>query len=262
MTEPMTSALAVHGCRIGLMRGGAGRPLLILHGAGGASRWLPFMADLAARHEVIVPEHPGFGSSDTPDWLDSVHDLAYFYLDLLDQLDLAGVHLMGFSLGGFIAAELAVRSTARLASLALVGAAGIHVPGIAKVDTFLGNDEKRVHDLFHDPKFAAEMLAQIRKPEVEDIELRNRTTTARLIWQPRGYDPNLAKWLHRIDVPTHLIWGADDKLYPKAYAFAWQKLIPGAPVTIIPDCGHLPQVEQRAAFVAAVEQFPGMRAAA
>jgi pimeloyl-ACP methyl ester carboxylesterase len=221
------------------------------------------MAELAARHDVIVPEHPGFGVSDTPDWLDTIPDLASFYLDFLDQLNLTGVDLVGFSLGGWIAAELAVRNTRRLNSLTLVGAAGIHVPGVAQVDTFLSNDEQRVRDLFHDPRRADAMLEQLKRPELEDIGLKNRTTTAKLIWQPRGYDPHLHKWLHRIDVPTLLIWGANDRLYPQDYAFAYQRLIPGSKVAIIPDCGHLPQDEQRQAFVAALEGFlEGMRVAA
>lgn len=255
MADHSNSRLTIRGCNIGLLRGGAGRPLLVLSGAGGAGQWLPYMADLAARHDVIVPEHPGFGASDTPDWLDTVADLANFYLDLMDELDLRDVALVGFSLGGWIAAELAVRNTRRLASLTLVGAAGIHVPGVPQVDTFLLTDEQRVRAMFHDERAAAPMLAQLARPEAIDTELKNRATTARLIWQPRGYDPQLAKWLHRIDVPTLLIWGADDRLYPKDYAYAYQRLIPGAKVEIIADCGHLPQIEQRAAFVAVLEGF-------
>ncbi|HYV87220.1 MAG TPA: alpha/beta fold hydrolase, partial [Candidatus Polarisedimenticolia bacterium] len=127
MAEHTNTKLAVRGCNITMMRGGAGRPLLMLHGAGGAGTWLPYMADLAARHDVIVPEHPGFGQSDTPDWLDTISDLANFYLDFLDQLDLNNVDLVGHSLGGWIAAELAARNTRRLASLTLVCSAGIHV---------------------------------------------------------------------------------------------------------------------------------------
>jgi pimeloyl-ACP methyl ester carboxylesterase len=255
MADHSTTRIAVRGCNIGLMRGGSGRPLLVLHGAGGAANWLPYMDELAARHDVIVPEHPGFGNSDTPEWLDNVADLANFYLDLLDQLDLRAVDLIGFSLGGWIAAELAARNTRRLASLTLVAAAGIHVPGVAQVDSFLLSDEQRVRAMFHDPHRADAMVAHVTRPEQEDVELRNRTTTARLIWQPRGYDPNLAKWLHRIDVPTLLIWGANDRLFPKEYAFAYQRLIPGAKVEIIADCGHLPQAEQRPAFIAALEGF-------
>src|SRR5215470_19383378 len=142
MADQTTTMIAVEGCNIGLMRGGAGQPLVVLHGASGAGTWLPFMHSLADNYDVIVPEHPGFGASDTPDWLDNIHDLAYFYLDILDQLDLDPVHLVGVSLGGWIAAELAVRSTQRLSSLTLVDAAGIHVPGVEQIDTFLRTDEQ------------------------------------------------------------------------------------------------------------------------
>jgi len=254
--------VTVRGCTISLMRAGAGRPLLFLHGGGGAS-WVPFLSDLTARYDVIAPEHPGFGASSTPDWLDNIQDLAYFYLDLLDQLGLKEVDIVGHSLGGWVAAELAVRDTSRLNSLTLVDAAGIHVPGVPQVDTFLLNEDDLVRVLFHDQKHAEAMLAVLKRPELEDVVLKNRTTTAKLIWQPRGYDLNLHKWLHRIDVPTLIVWGANDRLFPKEYAAAWQRLIPGAQATVIPDCGHVPQVEQRGTFVAAFEGFlASMRAAA
>lgn len=261
MTEPVTTKLNVRGCNITLMRGGAGRPLVFLHGAGGG-RWLPYLSDLAARHDVIAPEHPGFGASDTPDWLDTIADLANFYLDFLDQLDLTDADLVGHSLGGWIAAELAARNTRRLASLTLVCSAGIHVKGVPQVDTFLLNDEQQIRAMYHDQKFADETLKRLQEPGLEDVLLKNRTTTAKLIWQPRGYDPHLAKWLHRIDVPTLLLWGASDTLFPKDYAFAFHKLIPGSSVAVIPDCGHIPQVEQRGAFVAALEGFLARKRAA
>jgi pimeloyl-ACP methyl ester carboxylesterase len=263
MGDHTTATISVRGCNIALMRGGTGRPLLLLHGGGGAGGWMPFMADLAARHDLIVPEHPGYGTSDTPEWLDTVGDLANFYLDFLDQLDLADVDLVGFSIGGWIAAELGVRNTRRLASLTLVAAAGIHVPGVEQIDTFLLNDEQRVRAMFHDAERADATVERLKDPVWEDVGLKNQTTTAKLAWQPRGYDPHLAKWLHRIDVPTLLVWGANDRLYPKEYAFAYQRLIPGSQVEIIPDCGHLPQIERRPAFIAALEGFlEGKRAAA
>jgi pimeloyl-ACP methyl ester carboxylesterase len=237
--------------------------MLLLHGASGAGAWLPFMASLAKTFDVIVPEHPGFGSSDTPDWLDNIHDMAYYYLDVLDQLDLERVHLVGLSLGGWVAAELAVRDTRRLASLTLVGSAGIHVPGVEQIDTFLRTDEQRIRDFFYDQACADEMIKRLLQPELEDVAMKNRLATARLTWQPRGYDPHLSKWLHRIDVPTLLLWGAHDRLFPKDYAFAFQKLIPGSKVVIVPECGHVPNVEKPAAFVAELEQFiDGMRVAA
>src|SRR5262245_46887182 len=174
MASHTTSTIAVKGCNIALMRGGAGQPLMILHGASGAGTWLPFMRSLSDKFDVIVPEHPGFGSSDTPDWLDNIHDLAYFYLDLLAQLDLDSVHLVGVSLGGWIAAELAVRSTQRLSSLTLVDAAGIHVPGVEQIDTFLRTDEQRIRDFFHDQALADEMVTRLLKPELEDVMLKHR----------------------------------------------------------------------------------------
>ena len=263
MADQTTSMMMVRGCNVGLMRGGAGQPLVILHGASGAGTWLPFMRSLADSYDVIVPEHPGFGGSDTPPWLDTVPDLANFYLDFLEELDLDGVHLVGQSLGGWVAAELAVRNTGRLASLTLVAAAGIHVKDVAQVDTFLSNPEQHVRDLFHDQSFADALLARGPRPELEDIALKNRMTTAKLVWQPRSHDPHLQKWLHRIDVPTLLIWGEHDRLFPKEYALAYQRLIPGSKAVIIPECGHLPQVEQVDAFTAELESFIGaMRIAA
>ncbi len=263
MDAPATQTIAIHGCNIAVRRAGAGAPMLILHGAADAGTWLPCLADLAADHDVILPEHPGYGASDTPDWLDTIADLANFHLEFLDRLDLAGVDLVGHDFGGWIAAEMAVRNPRRLASLTLVGAAGIHLKGVAQLDPFLRNDEQRIRDLFHDPKRADALVERLRQPGVEDLELKNQTTTARLTWQPRGYDPHLAKWLHRVSVPTLLIWGAHDRLFPTDYALAFQKLIPNAKLAIIPDCGHLPHVEQRGAFLTALANFfHGRRAAA
>jgi pimeloyl-ACP methyl ester carboxylesterase len=263
MADHSVSTIMVRDCRIRVMRGGSGTPLLFLHGGGGAGSWLPFMSRLAETFDVIVPEHPGFGESETPPWLDTVADVANFYLDFLEQFDLEGVHLVGQSLGGWVAAELAVRNTSRLASLTLASAAGIHVKDVPQVDTFLSSDEQRVRDLFHDQKLADAVLARVPRPELEDVALKNRMTTAKLVWQPRSHDPHLQKWLHRIDVPTLLIWGEQDRLFPKEYAFAYQRLIPGAKVVIIPDCGHLPEVEKADVFAAELESFIGaMRIAA
>jgi pimeloyl-ACP methyl ester carboxylesterase len=263
MADHSMSTISIRDCRIRLMRGGSGSPLLFLHGGGGMGIWLPCMARLARQFDVIAPEHPGFGESDTPEWLDTISDLANFYLDFLDQLDLRGVHLVGSSLGGWVAAELAVRNSSRLASLTLVGAAGIHVKDVAQVDTFLTSDEQRIRDLFHDQELAEAVIASSERPELEDVMLKNRTITAKLSWQPRSHDPHLRKWLHRIKVPTLLIWGANDRLFPQEYAFVYQQLIPGSKAVVVPECGHLPHVEKGDAFAAELEAFIGaMRIAA
>ena len=251
-----TSVVAVRDCRVRLMRGGAGEPLVYLHGASGAS-WLPFLQTLTKHFDVIAPEHPGFGESDSPDWLDDIHDLAYFYLDLFAALRLDGAHLVGNSLGGWIAAEIAVRSTRHLASLTLVDAAGLHVPGVARLDSFLLSDERRLQGFFYDADKAKEMIARVLSPGMEDVALRNRATVAKLAWQPRDHDPHLHKWLHRIDVPTLLVWGDTDRLFPQEFAVAYQQAIAGAKLVTIPKCGHVPQIEQPDAVVAALQSFIG-----
>jgi pimeloyl-ACP methyl ester carboxylesterase len=245
----------VNKCKTRLMRGGKGAPMIFLHGARGASAWLPFMDKLAETFELIVPEHPGFGGSDTPPWLDNVGDLAYFYLDLIDHLGLDGVHVVGTSLGGWIAAEIAVRDTHPLATLTLVAPAGIHVKGVAKGDVFMWSAEETMKRLFHDPKLAEKALAQpVPEGEVM-IQAKNRLALAKLGWQPRLYNPDLYKWLHRISVPTLILWGDDDKVIPPQYGPAFAELIPGARLEVIDKCGHLPQIERADAFVAKITAF-------
>jgi pimeloyl-ACP methyl ester carboxylesterase len=165
------------------------------------------------------------------------------------------VHLVGISLGGWVAAELAVRDTSRLASLTLVGAAGLHVDGVKQVDPFQRTDEERIRDLFYDQARADEMIKAWLAPERADVVAKNRVITAKLSGQPRSHDPHFQKGLRRIDVPTLLVWGAEDRLFPPEYAHAYQQLIPRSRAVIIPQCGHLPHVEKPAAFVSAIEDF-------
>ncbi len=255
MPSHTESSIEVAGCAIRLMRGGEGAPLLFLHGASGAGGWSPMMARLAESHDVIVPEHPGFGASDTPDWLDNIHDLAHFYVDVIRALGLDRVHLVGVSLGGWVAAEMAVRSTRYIETLTLVSAAGLHVKGVEQLDPFLMTDEDRLRAFFWDPALAEPMIARLLSPEAEDVNLKNRAATARMTWQPRGHDPNLHKWLHQIDVPTLLVWGDTDRMFPARLGEEFKRLIPGAELVVFPQCGHLPQVEKLDAFVGAVRGF-------
>ena len=196
MVDFSTSVLAVRGCRIRLMRGGAGSPLVVLHGASGANV-LPFMQQLAQKFDVIAPEHPGFGESDTPDWLDNIHDLAYFYLDVLDELKLKDVNLVGLSFGGWIATELAVRSTQRLASLTLCVAAGLYLAGRQAARSVPARRRTAPARL---------LLRSGRRPTTwspascdlscEDVTvLKNRATgQPSSPWQPRAHDPDLPKY--------------------------------------------------------------------
>jgi pimeloyl-ACP methyl ester carboxylesterase len=238
-----------------MMRDGAGPPLLFLHGARGAGAWLPFMHKLAQNFDVIVPEHPGFGGSETPDWLDNVGDLAYFYLDAIEQLALDKVVLVGTSLGGWIAAELAVRCCDRLRALVLSAPAGIHVKGLPKGDTFMWSPEETTRQLFHDQKLAEAALQRPLSEAERFTEMKNRLTMAKLTWQPRLYNPHLHKWLHRISVPTLILWGDDDHVIPTGYGPAFAELIPNSRLEIIARCGHLPQIERTDEFVGNIVAF-------
>jgi pimeloyl-ACP methyl ester carboxylesterase len=249
------SFITVNGCRTHLRRSGRGEPMLYLHGAAGAAAIAPFMETLAADHDLIVPEHPGFGLSDEPPWLENIHDLAYFYLDLLDQLALPSVHLVGSSLGGWLAMEMAVRQPGRFRSLVLVGAAGIRVPDAQTGDIFLWSAEQAARNIYFDQALAEKMLAMPTTPEQQDILLKNRHTMALLAWQPRLHDPFLHKWLHRLDMPVKLMWGAQDKVIPPAFGHALKALIPRAELQLFDQCGHLPQVEWPREFCASVKQF-------
>lgn len=236
----------VDGCKTHLRRGGRGEPLLFLHGANGAPVVLPFMEKLAQRFDVLIPEHPGYGKSDEPEWLENIHDIAYFYLDFLKQLNLKNVTVVGSSMGGWIAMEMAVRDTSRLKSLVLSSPAGIAAPGVRAADIFLMAPEEMVRSLFVDQKLAEARLAQ---PEDIDISLKNRHTTARLAWEPRLHDPYLPKWLHRIDVPVKILWGRQDRILPVAFVDVYRKLLPKAEISILENCGHLPHAEKPDEFV-------------
>jgi pimeloyl-ACP methyl ester carboxylesterase len=249
------SFVEVDGCRTHLRRGGSGEPLLFLHGASGAPAVLPFMERLAQRFEVLVPEHPGYGLSGEPEWLDNIHDVAYFYLDFLKRLSLDAVTLVGNSLGGWIAMEMAVRDTSRIKALVLVSPAGLSVPGVQPADTFLMSPEELARHLFYDPKLAEARLAEPVTPEAIDIALKNRHTTARLAWEPRFHDPHLPKWLHRIDVPVQIIWGEQDRILPVGFANELKRLIPAAQLHVMRDAGHLPHVEKPQEFFDLVTGF-------
>lgn len=240
------SFVEVDGCKVHLRRGGKGEPLLFLHGASGAPVVMPFMEKLAQRFDVLVPEHPGYGKSDEPEWLENIHDVAYFYLDFLKQLNLRNVTIVGSSMGGWMAMEIAVRDTSRLKSLVLVSPAGIAAPGVRAADIFLMPPEVLVRNLFVDQKLAEARLAA---PEDVDVALKNRHTTARLAWEPRLHDPFLPKWLHRIDVPVKIVWGREDKILPVGISKELKRLMPRAELHVMDNVGHLPHAERVDEFV-------------
>jgi len=161
---------------------------------------------------------------------------------------------MGTSLGGWVAAEMAVRSTARLASLTLIGAVGITADGEPIHDIFRMPDDENLRRFYADPGRAVRRLADLAKVDM-NLVAKNRATVTRLAYRPRFHNPALAKWLHRIDVPTLLVWGAEDGLVPPKFGEAYRALIPGSRLVVLPEAGHAPFDEQKDAFLAAFIEF-------
>lgn len=240
---PQTSELKVRGVTVRVHRAGSGPTVLFLHGAGGVPQWLPFFDALAERCEVWVPEHPGFGGSDDPPWIRSMGDLALFYLDLVEEIGLDGIHLIGNSLGGWLAAEILIRDRARFKSLVQLAPAGIRPKGVPPGDNFIWGPEEAVRNLYHDQSLADRILALTPSDEQLDVMLKQRFTAAKFGWQPRWLNPDLEKWLHRIKLPALVIWGEQDKIMPPAYAPLWRERLPDARLVMIDKCGHLPHVE-------------------
>lgn len=238
--------LTVRGARVHLLSAGSSEPVLYLHGAGTTNVWLPFHARLAARCHLLAPDLLGFGQSDRPDWLDDVQDYAVHYLDLLDALGLERVHLVGHSLGGWIAAELAAWASHRLKSLTLVDAAGLYLPGYEVPDLFTLSFEQTIRLLFEDPAVAERVLAIPQTPELAAQRLKGQVTLARVAWNPYLYSPKLMQRLHRIQTPTLILWGERDRLFPVAIGEAWATGIAGARLEVVPRCGHMVPVEQPA----------------
>ncbi len=242
-----------------LLHGGEGEPFVYLHSALGESlMWLPFHQAFAKKFRVYSPIHPGFGRSGGFDLISDIEDMAFHYLDMFDALGLEQVCLGGVSLGGWIAAEIAVRWPERVKRLWIADAPGLWVDDSPLGDLFrvAQNREKLRELLFHDPKSA--MATVVIKDNIDESTMLNAyqamTVLARMIWQ-RPYDPKLAGRLRRIACPTLLLWGDNDRLVPPAYGEAYHKLIPGSELKLIPNCGHLPMFEKESEFVDAITRF-------
>jgi pimeloyl-ACP methyl ester carboxylesterase len=247
--------LSVAGVRTHVLRGGRGEPLLVLHPEFAANRWFPYHDQLAARFQVLAPDHPGFGRSERPDWLDGVDDVVFHYVDVLEALGLEKVSVIGTSLGGWIAAELAVACPQRVQRLVLVGAAGIKVDGVERFDVFLHPIEDTLQHLFHDPSRAAQLLPTEFGADVIARGYAEATTLARLSWNPYLYNPKLPRRLRRVQAPTLVMWGKDDTFLPLAHGEAYAQLIPGAHLHVIADCGHLVPFERTEEFTKLVIAF-------
>jgi pimeloyl-ACP methyl ester carboxylesterase len=236
---------------------GDGPPLLFLHSGQGFVPDQAFVGMLAKRYRLIAPSHPGFGRSSLPDWLDSVDDIAHIYLELMDRLDLPRAKIIGCSIGGWIAADLASKAPERIEKLVLVGPAGVKTGSPYQLDIpdiFAMSEEKLMKAAYHDPAKGRGDFSKL-SPEQLTIIARNRETLALLIWEPYNHNPKLKHRLHRLDMPVLFMRGDSDGLVSAEYLAKYAKLVPHARIETIAAAGHSPQIEQPEAFVAKVVSF-------
>lgn len=238
-----------------LLRGGTGEPLLYLHGIGETGRWNPVHEALSRRFDLIAPDHPGFGYTDVMDDLDSIDDLVYHYLDLLDGLGLReGVHLVGLSFGGWLAAELAVHSPGRFASAVLAAPLGLWLPGCLVTDIFLMTPKQRMRALYHDPA---------RMPPPADPAdaaaafqaYKDMAGLARFGWTPFMADPKLERRLHRVTARTCVIAAEHDAVVPLAHCQRYAGAIAGARLRVLDGSGHAMDSEAPDALAGAITGF-------
>ena len=237
---------------------GRGPAILWLHGEEGLDPHAPFLDRLSAHGQMLAPSHPGFGHSPDADEIETVDDLSYLYLELLAARGLRDVLVVGASLGGWIAAEMAVKCAHQLAGLVLVAPLGIKVGGretrdIPDIFALHPDEVRRLQ--FHDPARAAVDATTLSDDELTVIA-RNREATAQYAWEPYFHNPKLRRRLHRIAVPTLLLWGADDRFVTADYyGAAYRAAIPGARLETIAGAGHFPHLEQPDALVERVARF-------
>ncbi|MGE0651639.1 MAG: alpha/beta fold hydrolase [Alphaproteobacteria bacterium] len=260
-TRGRTARVKAFGMKIEVERRGTGKkPLVIFYDEEALTLESPVLDALARSFQLIIVSPPGFGLSERPDWIETIADCAYICMDVLDALKLKDATVMGFGVGGWLAAEIAVKSTHNLARLVLVDPFGIKVGGPFDRDIqdiwFLAPD-----------KLLALKYADTEKGRIDytvmpekklEIIARNKETYARFCWQPYMHNPKLRRRLHRIDVPTLVVWGDSDGIITPAYGRAFAKEIPDARFATVTKAGHFPHIEQPDAFLKAVGGFIGL----
>jgi pimeloyl-ACP methyl ester carboxylesterase len=246
MSTTTTYAVAVGGIgpvELSVAEFGSGQPFLVLHGGAGPQSVAGFAEKFADTHQVrvLVPTHPGFGGTQRPEPLDSVASLAAVYLALLDQLDLADVTVVGNSIGGWIAAEIALSKSARVSGIVLIDAVGIEVPG-HRVADFFGLTMNEVFQLsFHNPqRFSFDPTTL--PPAAQAVAAGNRVAIAVYAGSAMT-DPTLRERLGTLEIPTLVLWGESDGMVDVDYGRAYAAAIPMARFQLLSETGHSPQLE-------------------
>ena len=257
MTKPSTTFPTIAGKKTQLTVGGDGPPLLYLHSASGETEWMPFHELLAKHFTVYLPAHPGFADSKGLEEVRDIYDYAWHYADLIQELKIGPVPIVGFSLGGWTGVELAILRPHLVKKLVMVAAAGVRVPDAPMGELFIDDLSKLKKLLFfdqNDPSIPLAMPSSLDDPRILQW-LRAREATARIGWNPYLHNPRLAQHLRRVECPTLLLWGRHDKLLPPGMGEFYAKHIPGAHLEILENCGHMLPFENPEVFAERTTAF-------
>ena len=253
-----TEILRLQQARIEVRRLGKGPPLLLLHGEDGHETNLPLIEQLSARYEVFLPHMPGFGKSTLPESIRNIDDISYLWLDLLDHYGLNNVTVVGFSVGAWLALEMASKNSLRIKQLVLAGAVGVKFGGAydRDIEDIYFHPADRVRAMrFHDPaKDPHADMTGLTKPQALGVA-RQREAITKLCWDPYLHNPALRRRLNRVTPRTLVVWGAKDGMTPPKYGRALARTLPYAAFVSIPRAGHLPHIEQPELFGQALDAF-------
>lgn len=251
--------VAAAGITVELRRGGKGVPLLVLHGELGVPGWIEAYQRLAESFDVIVPSLPGYGRSTRPDWIMGVRDLAAWVTWFARDLDIrTPVNVIGCSLGGWVAAEIATVAPQFINKMVLVGAMGVKPETGEIFDYFLESGKTGLRRGFHQPEQSPEFMRYYGKdltPEEAELVEQHREMTCRVAWKPYMHSLTLPHLLPAIRTPTLLVWGRQDLVTPLSSGERYQRAIPRSRLALIDSCGHMPEMERPAEFVELVRDF-------
>jgi pimeloyl-ACP methyl ester carboxylesterase len=258
---PRTEQVAVGDTQLTILQGGSGTPVLVLHGIEGHEGWLAFHSELASSQSVLAPSHPGYGHTPAPEWITSIPHQAIFYNWYLQAAGFGSksVDVVGVGIGGWIAALMAIMCGGPLRHLVLVDAAGIRPTTTQPLDVFVTPWREVIDRAFHDPSASAEYqrLYSAPIPEYGGIREAGRMMSIRMCFKPYMHDPSLRAMLAKIDVPTLIVWGREDRLVPLECGETYAQAVPGARLHILEDCGHFAHLEQPNQLADLVREFCG-----
>ena len=251
--------VTVAGSEMQILKGGSGDGLLVLHDEMGQPGWLQIHDELAKNHTVIAPSLPGFGVTDRLDWVMNVRDISTWTLWALEDLGLSNLNVLGFSLGGWIAAEMATQSPQSFKKMALAAPAGILPPTGEILDMFLIVSKEFITAGVHNPAAAAELQRVCPdEPTPEQLESWEtaREEACRLTWRPYMHDRSLPHRLGRLkNLPSLIVWGRNDAVVPPSAGEVYNASIAGSRLVTLENCGHRSDVEKPAELIGHLQEF-------